>query len=145
MTKNTLLAEATILINAPTSRVWDALTARDMIKQYFFGADVITDWKVGSPILWKGEWQGKAFADKGMVLAVKAGRLLVVTHWSPLSGVPDAPENYHTVNYELSESAAGTRVTITQDNNATEDERNHSQQNWEMVLQGMKKLLEASA
>lgn len=130
------------MINAPAASVWHALTAPEIIKQYFFGADVITDWKVGGPIVYRGEWEGRIFEDKGMVLRVEVGRQLVVTHWSPLSGTPDVPENYHRVSYELSELDDGILVTITQDNNATEDERKHSEQNWKMVLQGIKKLLE---
>jgi hypothetical protein len=64
------------------------------------------------------------------------------THWSPLSGVPDTPENYHTVTYTLSGNTDQTEVTITQDNNASEEERKHSEENWKTVLEGMKKLLE---
>ena len=70
-------------------------------------------------------------------------KLLRSTHWSPLSGVPDTPENYHTVTYELSEKDGSTEVTISQDNNANEEERVHSEQNWKTVLDGMKKLLES--
>jgi hypothetical protein len=70
-------------------------------------------------------------------------KLLMSTHWSPLSGVPDSPENYHTVTYKLSEKDGSTEVTITQDNNASEEEKAHSEENWKTVLAGMKKLLEA--
>jgi hypothetical protein len=66
----------------------------------------------------------------------------VSTHWSPLSGVPDSPENYHTVSYHLSEKDGKAEVTITQDNNASEEEQMHSEQNWRQVLEGMKKMLE---
>ncbi len=64
------------------------------------------------------------------------------THWSLLSGVPDAPENYHTVTYALAEKGDRTEVTILQDNNSTEAEKEHSEQNWKIVLDNMKKLLE---
>jgi hypothetical protein len=70
-------------------------------------------------------------------------KLLRSTHWSPLSSVPDTPENYHTVTYELSEKDGSTEVTITQDKNANEEEKAHSEQNWNTVLDGMKKLLES--
>ena len=135
-------AKATITINAPAAKVWQALTTPEMMKQYLFGAEVVTDWKVGSSIIYKGVWEGKPFEDKGKILKFKPEKLLVSTHWSPLSGVPDSPENYHTVTYELSVQDGGTRVTLTQDNNATEEEKAHSEQNWKMVLDGLKKLLE---
>jgi hypothetical protein len=107
-----------------------------------FGTDVISDWKVGSEIIYRGEWQGKPFEDKGKILEMKRERSLVSTHWSPLSGVPNTPENYHTVAYRLKENDGKTEVTVTQDNNASEEEKEHSEQNWRQMLEGMKKLLE---
>lgn len=136
------VATASTVINAPTSKVWEALTKPELIKQYLFGSEVVTDWKVGSPIVYKGMWEGKPFEDKGKILQVEPEKLLVSTHWSPLSGVPDAPEYYHEVRYELAQENNGTRVTILQDNNASKEEAEHSEQNWRMVLEGMKKLLE---
>jgi len=138
----TLIAQAGITLNVPPSKVWEALTQPDLIKQYLFGTQVTTDWQVGSPITYAGTWQGKAYEDKGKVLQIEPGKLLVSTFWSSLAGVPDVPENYKTVRYELSPAGGGTRLTITQDNNATQEEANHSGQNWKMVLDGLKKLLE---
>ena len=139
---NTFTATATITINVPASRVWQALTTPEIMKQYLFGVDVVTDWKVGGPIIYKGVWEGKPFEDKGKILKFEPGKLLVSTHWSPLAGAPDVPENYHTVTYELSEKDGATEVTLTQDNNASEEEKVDSEQNWNMMLDGLKKLLE---
>jgi uncharacterized protein YndB with AHSA1/START domain len=135
-------AEVMGTINAPAAKVWEAFTTPRLLKQIFFGADVTSDWKVGSSIIYKGEWQGKPYEDKGIILKFKPEKLLVTTHWSPLSGVPDVPENYHTVSYKLSGSGNSTKLTITQDNNATEDEKMHSEQNWKMMLDGVKIMLE---
>lgn len=140
---NTYVAKATTTINAPASKVWQALVNPEIIKQYLFNTDVISDWKVGSPIIYRGEWEGKPFEDKGEILEIEPEKVLKSTHWSPLSGVPDTPENYHTVTYTLSEKGDSTDVTITQDNNASEDEKAHSEKNWQTVLKGMKDLLEA--
>jgi uncharacterized protein YndB with AHSA1/START domain len=139
---NTFIAKATITINAPAARVWDALTQPELIKQYLFDTQVTTDWRVGSPIVYEGTWEGKAYRDRGQVLQVEPGKLLVSTFWSSLSGVPDVPENYQTVRYELSPEGSGTRLTVTQDNNPTQEDANHSAQNWSMVLDGIKSLLE---
>ena len=136
------IAKASTTIHAPASKVWAALTKPELIKQYLFNTEVISDWKEGSPITYKGEWQGKAFEDKGKILKMEPEKLLMSSHWSPLSGVPDVPENYHTVTYTLSEQNGSTEVTITQDNNATEEEKMHSEQNWRTALDGLKKLLE---
>ncbi len=137
------VAQATVTIDAPTSRVWDALTKPELIQQYLFGTRVTTDWRVGSPITYEGTWQGKTYQDKGKVLQVEPGKLLVSTFWSALSGEPDVPENYKTVRYELSPAGGGTKLSVIQDNNATQEEADHSAGNWKMVLDGMKKLLES--
>jgi uncharacterized protein YndB with AHSA1/START domain len=135
-------ARATTIIYAPVSKVWQALVNPEIIKQYFFNTDVVTDWKVGSPIIYRGEWQGKPFEDKGTIRRIEPETLLEATHWSPLSGVPDSPENYHTVTYTVVDRGGSTEVTISQDNNATEEEKAHSEQNWNTVLANMKRLLE---
>ena len=142
MTMN-LTARASTTIHAPASQVWEALTEPELIKQYLFGSEVVTDWKVGSPIYYRGMWEGRAFEDKGTVLEVEPNQRLVSTHWSPLSGVPDVPENYHTVTYLLDEHDGNTDVTILQDHNASEEEKQHSEQNWRVVLDGLKKLVES--
>ena len=135
-------AKVVISIKAPALKVWDALTKPELIKQYLFGTQVTTDWQVGSPITYEGVWEGKSYKDKGTILQVEQGRLLVSTFWSALAGLPDVPENYQTISYELSAEGSGTKLTLTQDNNNTQEDANHSEQNWKMVLEGMKKLLE---
>ena len=139
---NKLTAKATNTINASASRVWEALTNPKLIKQYLFGAEVISDWKEGSPIIYKGIYEGKTYEDKGSVLKVEPEKLLLITHWSPLSGSPDTPENYHKVSYELAVENGNTQLTITQDNNSSEEEQEQNAKFWKMVLDGMKKLLE---
>ena len=142
--KSDLIARAGITVNAGRSDVWTALVTQSALKQYMFGADVISDWKEGSRVVWKGEWEGRAYEDKGVVLQAKPERLLQYTHFSPLAGLPDVPENYHTVTIELSESDAGTHVTLTQDGNDTEKTREHSEKNWSMMLEGLKKYVEGT-
>jgi uncharacterized protein YndB with AHSA1/START domain len=140
--KKQFIAIADISIHAPAAKVWEALTKPELIKQYLFGTEVTTDWQVGSPITYKGEWKGKAYKDKGKVLQIEPEKLLVSTFWSSLSGLPDVPENYKTVTYKLSAKGGITRLTLTQDNNDTEEEANHSKANWNMVLGKLKELLE---
>src|SRR5215212_4213820 len=142
MTDKGLIANASTTIDATMARVWDALTTPEIIKQYMFGTEVVSDWKEGSPIAWKGIWEGKPYQDKGKILKMVPGRTLQMTHFSPLSGAPDSPENYHTLTYELSEKDGQTEVTLSQDKNANDEERAHSQQMWESLLKGLKKVLE---
>jgi len=135
-------AQATTTINTPASKVWDALTNPGLIKQYLYGTEVTSDWKIGSPITYKGEWEGKGYEDKGEILQIEPNKLLISTFWSSLAGLPDLPENYKTVRYELSPENGVTRITITQDNNASPEEADHSTQNWNTVLGKLKELLE---
>jgi uncharacterized protein YndB with AHSA1/START domain len=142
MAPNNLVAKAETNINVPADKVWSALTDQDMLKKFMFGSSVISDWKEGSKITWKGEWQGKAYEDKGEVLKAVPNRQLQYTHFSPMMGLPDIPENYHTVTIDLTDNGGQTNVVLSQDKNATEEARQHSQKNWEMMLEGLKKLLE---
>jgi uncharacterized protein YndB with AHSA1/START domain len=136
------IAKAGTTIDAPVSKVWEALTNPEMIKRYLFGTEVTSDWQEGSPITYRGEWEGKQYEDKGRILEMEPERLLVSTFWSSLSGLPDRPENYKTVRYELSGKNGQTQLIIIQDNNATEEEARHSQKNWLAALSNLKELLE---
>ena len=140
--KENLVAKAAVFIRASPDKVWEALTNPDMIKQYLFGTEAISDWKEGSSITYKGVWEGKTYEDKGTILKTEPGKLLRSTYWSSMSGTEDKPENYATVDYMLTPQDGGTLLSITQDNNSSEESRKHSEGNWEMVLKTMKQLLE---
>jgi uncharacterized protein YndB with AHSA1/START domain len=141
MDKN-LIARASVTIDAPSERVWDALVNAEAIKQYMFGTNVVSDWREGSPIIWQGEWQGRAYEDKGVILQLKPGQTLQYSHFSPLSGLPDKPESYHNVTIELSNEGGQTRVSLAQDNNPSEQAREHSEKNWQDMLSALKLYME---
>lgn len=141
MDKN-LVATVSISIAAPNNKVWDALVNPEAIRQYFFGTTVVSDWHLGSPIVWKGDWLGKPYEDKGVILQFDPGRTIQYSHFSPLSGLPDKRENYHTVTVKLSASEDLTLVSLSQDKNSSEEERVHSDKNWGMMLAALKKYLE---
>lgn len=140
--KDSHVARASVEVSAGAEKVWRALTDPKLIKEYLFGTEAASDWKVGSPITYKGVWQGKAYEDKGTILEIVPNRVLKSTYWSGMSGLEDKPENYSTVTYELSESRGRTTVTVSQDNNPTRESADHSQANWTVVLKGLKDLLE---
>ena len=136
------VATAQCEIDAQPEDVWEALTNPARIREYMFGSEVSTDWKPGNPITWKGEFEGKAFEDKGEIISFEPGRLLEVTHFSPLTGQDDRPENYHRVRYELQPANGGTVVRLTQDNSSSAEEAEHSGATWQMMLDGLKKVVE---
>jgi uncharacterized protein YndB with AHSA1/START domain len=136
------LATAETDIKAAPARVWEVLTDPDQLKEIWFGADVKTDWQPGSSVTWSGEWEGKPYQDKGEILEADPGRLLKVTHYSPLSGQPDVPENYHTLTYQLDDHGTSTHLSLTQDNNSSEEEAAHSRGMWEMLVAKVKEAAE---
>lgn len=137
-----LVAESTITISVPVEEVWKALTEPEIIKQYMFGTEVETDWKVGSPIFWRGQWQGKKYEDKGEILQYEENRSVSYSHFSPLTCQPDIPDNYHTITIKLSDDNGHTSATLSQDGNDTEEAQKYSQKNWDMMLQSLRQLLE---
>src|SRR5688572_8716293 len=142
MSSEKYVAKAQTIINATADKVWNALTNPEIIKKYMFGATVISDWKEGSKIIWKGEWEGKIYEDKGKILQLEDQKTLQYSHYSPLSGLHDNPENYHIVTIDIAKKDNETMITLTQDNNADEKTKDHSEKNWKMMLALLKKLLE---
>jgi uncharacterized protein YndB with AHSA1/START domain len=140
--EKTLVAKATATIDAPVDKVWAALVDPALVGRYMFGTTVTSDWKEGGPITWTGEWKGKPFEDKGVILHVEPRRRLTYSHFSPLSGLADTPENHHTVDITLADQGGRTLVSLSQDNNRTEEEREHSEKNWQMVLEGLRRVVE---
>jgi uncharacterized protein YndB with AHSA1/START domain len=137
------IAHVSIEIKAGPAEVWDALTNPRIIKQYLFGTEAVSDWQVGSPIVYRGLWEGKSYEDKGSIVAMIPGKTLVTTYWSSLSGLPDTQENNNTITYLLAPSDGGTRLEVSQDNNKSEESKKHSEQNWKLVLVKMKEILES--
>ncbi|HMI59850.1 MAG TPA: SRPBCC domain-containing protein [Puia sp.] len=140
-----------ITIQATAARVWDALTNPEMTKKYMFGCEALSDWKPGSPLLWKGNFNGlEMVAVKGKVVKIEPGKLLVYTTIDPNNpAVPDLPENYLTVTYDLSEQNGHTLLTVAQGDYSmvAEGEKRYEETivggGWTPILVQIKELLEA--
>lgn len=145
MPESDFVARARVQIDAPVDEVWHALVDPEQIRAYMFGTEVSTDWAEGSPITWRGTWEGKDYADKGQILAFEPLQKLSYSHFSPLTGEDDTPENYHDVTIELTRDEDRTGVTLTQDNNRTAEHREHTQANWQKMLNGLKRHVESGA
>jgi uncharacterized protein YndB with AHSA1/START domain len=135
------VATSSVRIEATADRVWAVITDPEAIREFMFGSVVVTDWTAGSPIVWKGVWHGREYQDKGMILEAEPGRRLVHTHFSPLTGQPDAPENYHTLSWTI-EGDGPVTLTLSQDNNASEEEAAHSKQMWDSLVDTVKEIAE---
>ena len=137
-----LIANVFISIEATSQQVWNALVNPDAIRQSMYSTHVVSDWREGGQIVWQGIWQGNSFVDRGVILKLVPGHTLQYNFFNSLSGLPDKPENHHTVTIELSANKTGTHVSLTQDNNADDTERAHYEELWKMMLANLKKLIE---
>src|ERR1700712_2148019 len=109
-----LLVKNNIIINASAAKVWDALVNPEQTKKYMFGCETVSDWKVGSELLWKGSYEGKEMVFvKGYILKIEPEKLLVYTVIDPNNpSMPDVPENYLDVTYALAEHNSKTELTV---------------------------------
>jgi len=153
MENKQLVVKNSIQIKASPLRVWDALTNPEQTKKYMFGCETVSDWKVGSPLLWKGFYEGKEMVFvKGNIVDIKPGKFLAYTTIDPNAvTMEDIPENYVTVTYTLSSENDSTNLTVTQGDFATvaDGERRYQEtfnngEGWNPILIEIKKLVETS-
>jgi uncharacterized protein YndB with AHSA1/START domain len=133
---------SSVTVEAPPARVWDVITDPASTRDFMFGTELSTDWTVGGPITWSGSWEGKDYQDKGVVVEVEPGRRLVYTHFSPLGGQEDKPENYHTLTWTLQDQGGRTLLVLSQDNNASAEAAEHSKGMWDQLVADVKRLSE---
>ena len=140
------VGHASVTINAPRAKVWDALVNPDTIMQYMPVTTVVSEWEEGSPIVWTSEFQGKRFEVKGTILRLQPNRLLEYDHSLPIFRSPGVAHSreQRRVTIELRDSEAQTHVAVTEQGNKNKRELEHSEGSWRMVLNGMKALLEGT-
>src|SRR5258706_7835395 len=146
-----LMVKNSIAINAPAAQVWDALTNPEQTKNYMFGCETISDWKTGSPLLWRGEYEGTEMVFvKGNIVSIEPGKFLAYTTIDPNSTtVEDIPENYLTVTYDLREQDGQTILNVTQgdfskvaDGEKRYEDTYNTGEGWNPILVQIKKLVE---
>lgn len=143
MNKN-LRVSKSIEINSSAEKIWEALTNPEKIKIYLFGTETITDWKIGSSIVFQGEYEGQKYKDKGNVIENIANETLKYDYWSGFSGLEDRPENYSIVTYHIEKiSDNRMKFTWTQKGFANEEGQQHSENGLYGMLEQIKKLVEA--
>lgn len=141
-----------IQIGATAEKVWDLLVNPQQTKKYMFGCEAISDWKVGSSLVWSGEYEGKSMDFvKGEIVQIQPNQLLVYTVIDPNNPlIPDVPENYLTVTYKLTQENATTVLEVTQGDYATvadgekryQDSYNNGE-GWNPILVAIKQIAES--
>jgi uncharacterized protein YndB with AHSA1/START domain len=137
------IATASTDIAATPGEVWAALTDPEAISGWMSGSQVETTWEVGTSITWSGEYDGRAYVDKGEVLAVEDQRVLSMTHYSPLMGTEDLPENYHTLVYTLTPIDSGTHLELSQDGCDSDEQARQFSKNWQTMLDNLRSHVES--
>ena len=141
--RHDLTVSKSVEINAEPARVWNALTNPEIIKEYLFGTETITDWKVGSEIIFQGEYEGQKYRDKGVIKEIILNKVLSYSYWSGFSGLEDKPENYSLITYTLESSGnKKTKFTWTQKGYANEQSYEHSKNGMEEFLASIKAIIE---
>jgi uncharacterized protein YndB with AHSA1/START domain len=135
-------SSTTLVIQAPREKVWRALTEPALVKQYLFGTELETTWQIGAPLVFRGEWEGKAYEDRGTVLAFEPMRALAYDYWSSFSGHEDKPELRQVIRFELEDQAGGVKLSVEQTNVDSQARADHSSENWRGVLTKLKELVE---
>jgi uncharacterized protein YndB with AHSA1/START domain len=140
-----LVVRKSVEINALDSKVWEILTNPAYTKQYMFDCELVSDWKIGSSVIWKGSTDGKVYG-KGNLLKIKSNKFLEFTIFNPIMGFEDKPANHSTVTYELLSKLDRTKLTVSQGDFAamTDGEKryNDTSVRWDTVLPKIKKLAE---
>ncbi|MDW3196423.1 MAG: SRPBCC domain-containing protein [Cytophagales bacterium] len=110
-----LIIKEEILINGTTQEVWDALINPEKTKRYMFNCEAVSNWKVGSRLLWNANINGNPTTFvSGVVRDFEPENKLVFTTFDPNSSIKDIPENHIPVTYTLRDKAGKTFLTVMQ-------------------------------
>lgn len=146
MSKSMCITEE-IIFKTTKSSIWNLVTNPEMTKQYMFGCEVLSDWKIGSPIVWKGKTEKgeEIIYVKGTIVDYINEEKVTFTMFDPSIGIADIPENYVNLTYEVKEIEDGCLLRIIQgDFNGTENGEKRfeeSKQGWKRVIPLMKKIV----
>jgi uncharacterized protein YndB with AHSA1/START domain len=139
-----LIVKKSIKINSTPTKVWDVLTNPKHTKEYMFGCEVISDWKIGSTLIWKGI-DGKVYV-KGNIVKMEYGKLLQFTTFDPNGNLDDVPSNYLTATYELIPENDHITLSVVQGDywKVTDGEKRYNETfvGWDMILPKIKEVSE---
>ena len=140
------ISRSSVLIKAKKSKVWKTITDPDLVKQWQFGSQLFTDWKVGSGIVFRTEWEGQIFEQHGKILEIQENEFVIYELFAPRPGLEDKPENYFIMKYILKEQGNETELEIIQEDNRNIEEQDSSapeiEESENSVLNELKKIAE---
>jgi uncharacterized protein YndB with AHSA1/START domain len=144
---NELNIKKSITLNADALKVWEALTKPEIIKKYMSGTEVISDWKVGSPILWVGTTEGdERVKIKGSIEKIEVGKLIQFSTLDLDADSIDIPTNYVKSTFELTPKLGKTLLSVTEgDYSQIDDGRKRfveADGGWNRTLNALKAYIE---
>ncbi len=130
-------------IRTTPSKLWEALTAPEFIRQYWFGVTVECAWKKGSP--WKLVYPDGRVADAGEILEIDPPRRIVIrwqNEWNPELRA----EGPSRCTFELEPTGRAVKLTITHEIDRLHSKFIHALSGgWPKVLSNLKSLLETGS
>ncbi|WP_225972573.1 hypothetical protein [Ephemeroptericola cinctiostellae] len=76
---------------------------------------MLATWEIGAPIIFRNEWNGRVFEQKGNVLEFLSESHLKYSLFFPRPDLQDIPEHCFFMTYELTESEAVTFLLVRQE------------------------------
>jgi uncharacterized protein YndB with AHSA1/START domain len=138
--------EKEIFINASPELVFDMLTNSAQVIKYFPLKEVVSEWKVGSEVLYKGEVDNKSFTDYGVIDVISRPDEYKYTYWSDNHGTDRTPENHLSIRYKLSKEGKGTKLELVQSNLRSKEMFQMMDATvWDFLLNNMKNHIESNA
>jgi uncharacterized protein YndB with AHSA1/START domain len=132
-----------ITIAASIQKVWNALTVPELVKRWQYDSELHTDWKPGSSIRFRTEWEGTVYEQWGSILEVNPCSLIRYTLFAPAPGREDLPENYFEMSYLLSEKEGKVILEIVRDDHKPGTRQEETQNGDNPVLSMLKSVCES--
>ena len=110
---NDVIITRSVLLNATPERVWEALTHPGMTRQYYYNCEVSCDWRAGSRLRWRGNYQGRDIDAEGEVLEVIPGRLIKYTGFDRLTEGDISRQGDVHITHEILPQGTKTKLLTT--------------------------------
>jgi len=127
-------------IRTTPEELWTALTTSEFMKKYWFGMNIETDWKVGSP--WRLVFPDSRIADTGEIVECDRPRRIVLK-WSNEFRPELSAEGYARCSIELEPQNGVVKLTISHTIERVDSKLIEAVSGgWPRILSNLKSLLE---
>ena len=132
-----------IYIRATPERIWQAITDSELVKRYYFGSVIDSEFRPGSPIVYKQPDTGRIDITGDVVEADPPRRLV---HTFKVAWDPDVDDPPTRVTWEITPMGGACKVSVTHDGFADENETfRQTKDGWPLILSGLKTVLETGS